>query len=157
MKRVHRTWVPFISKGAHSVGLLFCAVVWTGCGDGDWSTPAPIILTDPTTSPRASIAGFVREEGAGFVFNGDQCLIGARVEMIDGPHAGAVSVQTECEPWYDSFPGYYFLDLPFGIPVTLRASAKGYTPTEIRAVPANLPVPSWDARFYTTTILLTKE
>ena len=75
----------------------------------------------------------------------------ARVELIDGPQAGAVFVQTVCGYWdYGEDLGYSFSGLPLGIPVTLRATATGYKPAQIQVTPTN-------PYSYTNWIVLTKE
>jgi hypothetical protein len=91
-----------------------------------------------------SIAGFVIDKS-------DACIIGARAEMIDGPQAGAVFVQTVCGFWdYGEDLGYSFHGLPFGATVTLRASADGYKTAETRGV-------ATDPYQYTTMLTLVKE
>ena len=106
--------------------------------------PAPPPPPPGASTAIASVAGFVIDES-------DQCIIGARVELIDGLRAGAVFVQTVCGFWdYGEDLGFSFHDLPSGIPVTLRATAKGYKSADKRVTPTN-------TYSYTTMIVLTKE
>jgi hypothetical protein len=121
------------------------------CSQHEFPTSAVPPTTTPPVTPGAQPSNAAV---AGFVIDADdrnQCIIGARVELVDGPQAGAVFVQTVCGFWdYSTNLGYSFLGLPSGIPVTLRATAKGYKPAEILGVPTN-PFQ------YTTMIVLTKE
>lgn len=106
-------------------------------------TQPPTAGAQPPTT-YGTIAGFVIDQS-------DQCIIGARAELIDGPQAGAAFVQTVCGFWdYADDIGYSFHNLPVGLPVTVRATAKGYKPAEMRAS-ATMPFS------YTTMIVLTKE
>jgi hypothetical protein len=130
------------------LGALVCTALLSGCKLPSESVTPPTdstAATPPFTgAPNASIAGFVIDES-------DQCIIGARVELIDGPRPGAVFVQTLCGFWdYGDDLGYSFHNLPWGIPVTARATAEGYKPEEKRAVPTN-------PYSYTTMIVLKKE
>ena len=88
---------------------------------------------------------------AGFVLSAnDDCIIGAKVVVVDGVRAGASFTQTVCGIWdYGSDLGYSFVNLPIGTPVTLRATADGFTAKEITALPRN-------PYQYTTYIRLTK-
>jgi hypothetical protein len=71
--------------------------------------------------------------------------------MVDGPQAGAVFVQTVCGFWdYGEDLGYSFHGLPFGVTVTLRATADGYKTAETRGVATN-------PYQYTTMLTLVKE
>ena len=107
--------------------------------------PEPINpVNPPAPSPSAnnSIAGFVIDAS-------ESCIVGARVEVIDGPLAGASFVQTKCGFWdYGADIGYAFNGLP-GKPVTLRATAEGYKTAEVVGTPTN-------PYSYTTYIILTK-
>lgn len=107
-------------------------------------SPPPVPALPPGTPANASIAGFVIDES-------DECIIGARVELIDGPRAGAVFVQTVCGFWdYGEDIGFSFHDLPVGIPVTVRATANGYKPAERRVIPTS-------TYSYSTMIVLRRE
>jgi len=114
------------------------------------------LTTGPATAPALSPEGSqpIATDGtiAGFVIDrSDQCIIGARVELIDGPRAVAAFVQTVCGFWdYGEDIGYSFHNLPIGMAVTVRAAATGYKPAEVRGV-ASMPYS------YTTMIVLTKE
>lgn len=138
MHRLSLAPFPFRQARTSIVGAIVCASFLTGCKDAFEPVAPP---TDPTNG---SIAGFVIDES-------DQCIIGARVELIDGPQAGAVFVQTVCGFWdYGADLGYSFHDLPFGIPVTVRATAEGYESANRRVAPTN-------PYSYTTIIVLTKK
>lgn len=165
MQRLRVVKILFTRAQASLAGALVCAVVLAGCSDaGDPLAPDsdPIGATqpvrpgaDPNTgrpgggTPRGqlyigTIAGFVIDES-------EECIVGARVELVDGPKAGAVFVQTVCGFWdYGADIGYSFHDLPAGVLVTVRASAEGYTPAETRAVPSS-------PYSYTTMIVLTRD
>ena len=85
--------------------------------------------TGPTTStepPSSSTVGGI----GGYVFavSDGACLVGARVEVADGPKAGEALVQKDC-PFGDAY-GYSFNDLPINTLMTIRASAPGYKPVE---------------------------
>jgi hypothetical protein len=72
------------------------------------------------------------------------------VQLVDGPQAGAVFLQTVCGFWdYGEDLGYSFHNLPFAT-YTLRASADGYESAEIHATPSN-------PYQYTTMIVLKKK
>jgi len=80
--------------------------------------------TAPTpTSGLGGIGGYVMSSKG-------PCIIEARVEVLDGSHAGAAVVQKDC-PFGDAY-GYRFDDLPLNEQVTIRASAAGYKPAQIR-------------------------
>lgn len=148
MQRLERT-DPFTQARTSILGGLACAALLGGCTLPSESVAPPpdtTTATQPFTGgqPNASIAGFVIDQS-------DQCIIGARVELIDGPRAGAVFVQTVCGFWdYGEDLGYSFHNLPSGIPVTVRATAEGYKPAEKHAAPTN-------PYSYTTMIVLAKE
>jgi hypothetical protein len=133
-------------KSTHAVLILVLAVA---CSRSELPTGPTTATQPPTagaqpTTTNGTIAGFVIDES-------DQCIIGARVELIDGPRAGVAFVQTVCGFWdYGDDIGYSFHNLPIGMPVTVRATAKGYKPAENR-VAATMPYS------YTTMIVLTKE
>ena len=132
---------------------LICAAFLSACLDGRERLPTYPITTEPPTNtptPQPPIAAI--GSIAGFVIDADeQCIIGARVEMIDGPQAGKSFVQTVCGFWdYGADLGYSFHNLPAGVAVTIRATAEGYKPAEKTAVPTN-PFQ------YTTMIVVTKE
>ena len=132
---------------------LLYAPLLSGCSDASEQRfptyPTSIEPTVPAVTPTpqpaiGSIAGFVIDAF-------DECIIGARVEMIDGPQAGTSFVQTVCGFWdYGDDLGYSFHNLPLGITVTIRATAEGYKSSEISAFATN-------PYQYTTMILLTKE
>ena len=147
------TLIPFSFPQARMsvVGALVGAALLTGCMDLAEPVARPRDPTTTTAPPSSapqtsigSVAGFVIDES-------DQCIIGARVVLIDGPRAGAVFVQTVCGFWdYGENLGYSFHDLTIGVPVTVRATATGYMPAERRALPSN-------PYSYTTMIVLTRD
>lgn len=133
-------------KSTHAVLILVLAVACSSCELPTSATtgaqPPPAGAQPPTTY--GTIAGFVIDES-------DQCVIGARVELINGPRAGTAFVQTVCGFWdYGDDIGYSFHDLPVGMSVTVRATAQGYKPAEMTAAPTN-------PYSYTNLIVLTKE
>ena len=153
MQSVSLTPFRFTATRTSILGALVCAAFLTGC-DGASEPVGPITSarpyapdpqpTTPEPQHNGSIAGFVIDQS-------HQCIVGARVELIDGPQAGAVFVQTVCGFWdYGDDNGYSFNELPVGIAVTMRATAKGYVPAEILAMPTN-------PYSYTTMIVLKKE
>jgi hypothetical protein len=110
----------------------------------DSAISVPFTTGTTGTTSAASLAGFVIDAA-------EHCINGARLELIDGPRAGAVIVQEgECDFWGYGDGGYSFNDLPLGVPATIRATASGYQSAEVRAVPTN-------PYSYTTMIVLTKE
>jgi hypothetical protein len=129
---------------------LVCAVLLIGCDGTSNPAAAPIVPAtwpEPHTPPKAgsghlSIAGFVLDAS-------ESCIVGARVEVIDGPLKGESFVQTKCGFWdYGADLGYSFNGLPEQ-PVTLRATASGYKTAEITVMPTN-------PYQYTTYIVLTR-
>jgi hypothetical protein len=137
MQKVSITPFRFTAARTSILGVLVCAAFLTGCDGGS----EPVGPITPGPQLKGAIAGQVIDESA-------ECIIGARVELIDGPQAGAVFVQTSCG--WDYSTGYLFSGLPRGLTMTVRATAKGYLPAETLARPTN---PS----SYTTMIVLKKE
>ena len=131
---------PFTQLRTSVLFAVACAALVTGCVDAsDVVTPRP---KPSNTSPppdiqpgmaNVSIAGFVIDESS-------QCIIGARVELMDGPKAGVFFVQTECDFWSGGDQGYYFGGLPHGIPVTLRATGTGFKPSDTIVTPTNTQI-----------------
>jgi hypothetical protein len=85
----------------------------------------------PTNPPPPQGTGGI----GGYIFAGTDgnCLVGARVELVDGPRAGEVIQQSDC-PFGDGY-GYYFQNLPLNTRVTFRASAPGYKTAVNNAYP----------------------
>src|SRR6478736_145468 len=98
---------------------LLVFVLAVSCSRSELTT-APAAPARP--SPESSQPTLGYGTIAGFVIDrSDQCIIGARVELIDGPGAGAASVQTVCGFWdYGEDIGYAFHNLPVGMEVTVR-------------------------------------
>ena len=95
MQRLNLTSVPFMPKGAHIVGILFFAALVTGCGD----SPPTVSIWLPPPAPTTPVVnlGYV----TGFVWSeSGECLLDARIELMDGPRAGAVSGQSSCDIWW---------------------------------------------------------
>jgi hypothetical protein len=61
------------------------------------------------------------------------CILGATVEMLDGPQAGARLIQNVCGGYWDDSgePGYLFRELPPNTDVRLRAAKEDYRSQEI--------------------------
>lgn len=150
MRRLRLLSSSFTLTRASILGAIVSAALLSGC-KGAPEPAAPFadstqFLPVPQPAPGTalgSIAGFV-------IDSSDECIIGARVEILDGPRAGESFVQTMCGFWdYGDDLGYSFSNLSVGIPVTLRASATGYYSVVQRATPTN-------PFSYTTMIVLTK-
>jgi hypothetical protein len=145
MRRLRLVSASFTRTRASILGAIVSAALLSGCKDALEPVAPPVSSTPLTPGAQhtgGSIAGFVIDEA-------EQCIIGARVELIDGPRAGAVFVQTECGFWDYGDVGYSFNDLPLGLPTTIRATASHYQSAEMRAVPTN-------PYSYTTMIVLTR-
>lgn len=130
---------------------LVLAMLAIGCdGTSDPAAPPIVPTWDEPYAPRPSGGGLSNLSVAGFVLEASEaCIIGARVEVMDGPRQGDSFVQTRCGFWdYGADLGYSFNGLP-AKPVTLRATADGYKPAEIVATPTN-------PYQYTTYITLTR-
>jgi len=150
MRRVRLVSASFTLTRASILSAIVSVALLSGCKGApepaapfvDSTPPAPAQPASQDTG--GSIAGFV-------IDSAEHCINGARVELIDGPRAGAVIVQGgECDFWGYDGDGYAFNDLPLGVPATIRATASGYQSAEVRAVPTN-------PYSYTTMIVLTKE
>lgn len=149
MRRLRLVSVSFPPTRAFILGAIVSIALLSGC-KGAPETAAPFVDSTPSVPEPAqhdtggSIAGFVIDAA-------EHCINGARLELIDGPLAGAAIVQGgDCDFWGYGDGGYAFSDLPLGVPATIRVSASGYQSAEVRAVPTN-------PYSYTTTIVLTKE
>lgn len=111
---------------------VLCASLTIGCNISEPTegTPAPrplppqaqppAPLAPPAQSGGTSITGLVTAESG-------ECIIGALVQVVDGPRAGAEYTQTRCFSWDYEEVGFSFSHLPSVVPVTLRASAAGFT------------------------------
>jgi hypothetical protein len=149
MRRLRLVSASFPLTRASILGAIVSVALLSGC-KGAPEPAAPFVdSTPPVPQPApqhtgGSIAGFVIDAA-------EHCINGARLELIDGPRAGAVIVQGgECDFWGYGDGGYSFNVLPLGVPATIRATASGYQSAEVRAVPTN-------PYSYTTMIVLTKE
>ena len=114
-----------------------------GCSSYDATQPQVPLAANPgcTATSQSPACLSIQAWGAvaGFVLNdADDCIIGAKVVVVDGMQAGASFTQTVCGFWdYADDIGYSFLKLPIGTPVKLRATAEGYETGEITAFPSN--------------------
>jgi hypothetical protein len=117
----------------------FCTSLIMGCNISEPTEGAPHPPSQPQAQPPAppappppiegaSIAGFVADESGG-------CIVGARVQVVDGPKAGAEYTQTRCFSWDFEEVGFYFTGLPSTVPVTLRASAAGFKTADATLTP----------------------
>ena len=111
----------------YRLGGLLCIALASGCtgesqptgpGDPPASSQPPAAPAPPPPAEGASITGFIVDESG-------ECIIGARVQVVDGPKAGTDYTQTQCD-WWELGYGFYFVGLPSAVPMTLRASAAGY-------------------------------
>ena len=129
---------------------LVLVVLLIGCdGTHDPAAPPSGLTWDEPYAPPTQGGGSSNLSVAGFVIEADEsCIIGARVEVIDGPRKGASFVQTKCGFWDYGDIGYVFNGLPGG-PVTLRATAEGYRTADKVGTPTN-------PYQYTTYIVLTR-
>lgn len=96
------------------------------CEKGVNSPTAPL---PPATAPAPTLGGV----GGYVVSASGACIIGARVQAVDGVRAGETVSQSDC-PYGDAY-GYWIDDLPIGTTVTIRASAVGFKPQEIQVLP----------------------
>jgi hypothetical protein len=93
----------------------------TGDGWASQAVPQPQL---PTAAGTGQVWGHVQNA------SGD-CIIGAVVEVLDGPLAGARSIQWDvCGPVWDG-GAYNFDTLPVNTWVRLRASKEGYRSREM--------------------------
>lgn len=87
--------------------------------------------TSPTAQPPSPVARMGVVSGNVHTTTG-ACLVGAVVEVMDGPRAGARFTQTACQGAFDyGDDGYSFRDLPSDVNVRLRASKAGYQSQEL--------------------------
>lgn len=87
--------------------------------------PAP-----PTAAQPGVVWGYVKAPSG-------NCLVGAVVEVLDGPRAGDTSTQwDECGNVWDG-GAYVFRDLPANTNVRMRASLAGYRSREMTFYPSN--------------------
>jgi hypothetical protein len=149
MRRLRLVSASFTLTRASILGAIVSLALLSGC-KGAPEPAAPFVDSTPLAGQPAShdtggsIGGFVIDAA-------EHCIDGARLELIDGPRAGAAIVQGgECDFWDYGDDGYSFHDLPLGVPATIRATATGYQSAEVRAVPTN-PYSN------TTMIVLTRE
>ncbi len=127
---------------------LVLAMLVTGCdGASDPAAPPPEPVTWTQPSP-GNGSGYLAV--AGFVIDASEaCIVGARVEVMDGPRKGESFVQTKCGFWdYGADIGYAFQGLPHQ-PVLLRATANGYKTADVVGTPT-MPYQ------YTTYIVMKK-
>jgi hypothetical protein len=128
--------------------MLFLSVIVLVCACGESPTDPSAGMPPTTGTPGATPTGGI----AGFVLTPSQnCIVGARVEIIDGPKAGSVVTQNVCGFWdYGDDNGFVFSGLPLDRPTTLRATATGYNSTDVRVTATN----PWS---WSIHITLTKE
>lgn len=122
-----------MQRGPHVAGILFACTLLTGCSDAIGPI-IPLNLNPASPGPPAPTpkrTGIV----AGAVFN-EQSLyvLGARVELLDGPRAGAMVLQEAGSSWEEP-PGFYFDDLPPLVPTLVRVTASGYKTIELWITP----------------------
>jgi hypothetical protein len=141
------------SSSAPAVATVSSAGVVRGLREGDVTITATIAGTSAQVKLTVRPAGTPLYPGtvAGFVLTeADECIIGAQVEVVDGPRAGSRVTQTTCGFWDYGIENGYAFTFSSGEAVTFRATAAGYKPAQIRAFPTN-------PYQYTTYIVLTPE
>jgi hypothetical protein len=96
----------------------------------------PLAPLPPDPPPRLAELWFVVfEEGT------DQCIPGAKVEIVFGPSTGrSLTLDGWCDLYYQN-PDHHFRDLAPDAGVILRASASGYAAKEIDVFPTACPCP----------------
>ena len=95
----------------------------TACHEGSLPTAPPTSTQPPPAAAPGAIYGIVVSA------RDHQCLVGATVEMLDGPRAGERVQQTaaDCQSIFDtSVHAFIFRNVPLDKPITLRASMPGY-------------------------------
>jgi hypothetical protein len=151
MRHSRRTSASFTRTHASVLGAILSVALLSGCESVSEPVAPPVSATP--TPPAPPPAPYTRDTIgaiAGFVIDEDNaCIIGARVEVIDGPSAGTAYEQTECGFWDYGDVGFVFY-MHVGVPTTIRATAEGYQSAEARAT-SRMPFS------YTTMIVLKKE
>ena len=112
--------------------LLLPLLLLIGCAEGGTLPSTPTFHPPPPPAPTgaAYVWGHV-------VMDSGICIPGAMVEIIAGPGTGRKETQKgPCDAWSYA-AGYEFRDLPLGVTVKLRATAKGYGPQERELVTQN--------------------
>ena len=96
----------------------------------------PLAPRPPDPPPQlASLWPVVFEEGT------DQCILGAKVEIVVGPGTGQSLIQDGwCDLYYQN-PDHAFRDLTPDAWMILRASASGYAAKEIEVFLTACPCP----------------
>ena len=71
------------------------------------------------------------------------CITGATVQVVEGQRMGEALTQDPCDGWESDVGGVGFNNLEAGVPMTVRATAAGYTTQEKTFTPiAGSPGPS---------------
>ena len=81
----------------------------------------PTSPSEPPPTTSSAVGGI-----GGYITGSKGCV----VEVLDGSRAGEAVVQKDC-PYGDAY-GYSLNDLPLNEQVTIRASAPGYKPAQVR-------------------------
>lgn len=133
MRRFSFARFPFSNAHASLLAALVSATLLTSCIDSHELGTSPPSGNGQPAEPiagTASVAGFV-------VDTSQNCVVGALVKVMDGPQAGEQFTQTRCGFWdYDTTNGFLLQNLPVGTAVTIRATADGYKPADVRVQPS---------------------
>lgn len=92
----------------------------------------PALPPPPSQGGIGHVWGYVTDEQG-------RCLVGAVVEIIEGPKTGQRSEEKGCD--YDTGIGYELMQLPIGETVKLRATKEGYLPVEREVVVVRAAAP----------------
>ena len=133
--------LPVQSRDAMPRLALFCVLVLaTACGSDIAPSSTPLPSPSPTPVRKVTVEVMVVSAQNP---NGGLCIAGANVEVTAGQSVGErMTVTDMCDVWGDSGGGEAnFTDLSDGVPMTLRASAKGYLAQEMTVVPSVSPGP----------------
>lgn len=109
-------------------------VAGASCHDATEPAPfGPAVGTEPSIPSGPAFLWVMVVASSGI------CLEGATIEVVSGQRAGEkITQKTPCDAWsYDG--GVTFQNLTAGLPMTLRATAPGYSVQEQTIVPASGP------------------
>ena len=93
----------------------------------------PLLPTAPSPAPPAQLPRLLT---LSLMVMDDWCIIGATVEIVQGPGTGRSVTQTECGDWWYVPYGVFLPGLFEGQWVTIRVSAAGYASKDISMFPS---------------------